>query len=39
MFSATQNFQNFIRLNCGNPWTPRLEGAVNALGAIVKQMG
>jgi DNA-binding transcriptional MocR family regulator len=38
MFSATQNFQNFIRINCGHPWTSRLERAVEILGGLVKRM-
>ena len=37
MFSATQNFQNFIRINCGHPWTNRLEYAVKILGDLVKR--
>jgi DNA-binding transcriptional MocR family regulator len=37
MFSATQNFQNFIRINCGHPWTHRLEHAVKILGDLVKR--
>lgn len=38
MFSATQNFQNFIRINCGHPWTSRLERAVEILGGLAKRM-
>jgi DNA-binding transcriptional MocR family regulator len=37
MFSATQNFRNFIRINCGHPWTSRLERAMEILGGLVKQ--
>jgi len=36
MFSATQQFPNFIRLNCGHPWTSRLARAVAALGELVR---
>jgi len=36
MFSATQQFPNFIRLNCGHPWTPRLARAVATLGGLVR---
>jgi len=36
MFSATQQFPNFIRLNCGHHWTPRLARAVATLGALVR---
>jgi DNA-binding transcriptional MocR family regulator len=35
IFSAKQKFQNFIRLNFGNPWTERIENAVRDLGRIV----
>ena len=38
MFSATQNYPNFIRLNCGHPWTPRLAQAVATLGDLVRQL-
>lgn len=38
MFSATQGFPNFFRLNCGQPWTSRTEGAVETLGRLVKRM-
>lgn len=38
MFSATQNFPNFIRLNCGHPSTSRLARAVETLGGLVKQL-
>jgi DNA-binding transcriptional MocR family regulator len=38
MFSATQNFQNFIRLNCGHPWSGKLERAVDVLGGLVKKL-
>ena len=37
MFSATQGFQNFIRINCGHPWSNRLERAVEILGRLVKR--
>jgi len=36
MFSATQQFPNFIRLNCGHPWTARLARAVATLGGLVR---
>ncbi len=38
IFSAKQKFQNFIRLNFGNPWTERIEGAVRDLGGIVSRL-
>src|SRR5258706_6280109 len=36
IFSAKQKFQNFIRLNCGNPWSPAIENAVAKLGSIIR---
>ncbi|HEV2691861.1 MAG TPA: PLP-dependent aminotransferase family protein [Verrucomicrobiae bacterium] len=38
MFSATQNFQNFIRLNCGHPWSAGFERAIDTLGRLVKKL-
>jgi DNA-binding transcriptional MocR family regulator len=38
MFSATQGFQNFIRLNCGHPWSHQIERAVGTLGRLVKRL-
>jgi DNA-binding transcriptional MocR family regulator len=38
MFSAKQSFPNFIRINCGHPWSSRLERAVGILGALVKKL-
>jgi DNA-binding transcriptional MocR family regulator len=35
IFSAKQKFQNFIRLNCGNPWSDTIEKAVRKLGEII----
>jgi DNA-binding transcriptional MocR family regulator len=35
LFSAKQKFQNFIRMNCANPWTPTIEDAVRELGRII----
>jgi DNA-binding transcriptional MocR family regulator len=37
MFSATQGFQNFIRINCGHPWSARLAQAVETLGRLVRK--
>jgi DNA-binding transcriptional MocR family regulator len=34
IFSAKQRFENFIRLSCGHPWTPRLEHALMTLGRL-----
>lgn len=38
IFSAKQGFHNFIRLNIGNPWTDRIEGAIKRLGKIMAEM-
>ncbi len=32
MFSARRQFRNFLRLNCGHPWTPGMDRAVQRLG-------
>ncbi|HTP86211.1 MAG TPA: PLP-dependent aminotransferase family protein [Bryobacteraceae bacterium] len=34
MFSARQRFRNYIRLNCGYPWSPRLDRAIRTLGRL-----
>jgi DNA-binding transcriptional MocR family regulator len=36
LFSAKQLFRNFIRLNCGNPWSDRIENAVCTIGQIIR---
>ena len=35
MFSAKQKFESFIRLNCGNPWSPLIENAIRKLGQLL----
>ena len=35
IFSATQKYRNFIRLNCAQPWDDNLEKAMITLGRIV----
>lgn len=35
LFSASRQYRNCLRLNCGNPWTPRIEAAVERLGNLV----
>jgi DNA-binding transcriptional MocR family regulator len=35
IFSPKQKYQNFIRLNFGNPWTEKVENAVRDLGRII----
>jgi len=36
IFSAKGEFRNCIRLNCGNPWTPKIEQAMKRLGEIIR---
>ena len=38
MFSASQGFENFIRINCGHRWSPRLESAIGTLGKLVETL-
>ena len=38
MFSASQGFKNFIRLNCGHPWSPGMARAVDVLGHLVRRL-
>ena len=38
IFSANQGFQNFIRLNFGNPWTDKIETAQQQLGQVMDQL-
>jgi DNA-binding transcriptional MocR family regulator len=37
MFSARQQFRNFLRLNCGHPWTLAMDQAVAKLGSILRR--
>jgi DNA-binding transcriptional MocR family regulator len=37
IFSAKKKYRNFIRLNCGNPWSPRIESAMAKLGALISE--
>jgi len=34
LFSASGQYRNCLRLNCGNPWTPRFEEALRRLGSL-----
>lgn len=38
MFSAKQQFANFIRVSCGHPWSSAAERAIGVLGYLVKRM-
>jgi DNA-binding transcriptional MocR family regulator len=37
MFSARRQFGNFLRLNCGHPWTAAMDGAIQRLGHILRR--
>ncbi|HET6407910.1 MAG TPA: PLP-dependent aminotransferase family protein [Chthoniobacteraceae bacterium] len=39
MFSASLQFENFIRINCGHPWSSRIERAIGTLGRLVQRLG
>jgi DNA-binding transcriptional MocR family regulator len=34
MFSITDNYRNFIRLNYSSPWSPEIEQAVITVGKL-----
>ncbi|WNG51354.1 PLP-dependent aminotransferase family protein [Archangium minus] len=38
IFSAQRRYGNFIRLNCGFPWSPRMEGALATLGSLARSL-
>ncbi len=38
VFSAQKRYGNFIRLSCGFPWSPRLEGALATLGSLARSL-
>lgn len=38
MFSPRSHYRNFIRLSCGEPWSPKIERAIGVLAYLVKQM-
>ena len=37
MFSPRNQFRNFIRLSCGEPWSAKIERAIGLLAYLVKQ--
>jgi len=37
IFSARRQFRHAIRINYGHPWTPKVEEAINTLGALVRK--
>ena len=38
IFSAKGKFRNFIRLNCGNPWSKTIERAIAQLGKFAQEL-
>ena len=38
LFSAQGGHQNFVRLNCGHPWSPQIERSIGILGHLVKRL-
>lgn len=38
LFSASGKYRNCLRLNCGNPWSPRLEEAIECLGLLAAKI-
>ncbi|MDB6137586.1 MAG: gntR [Verrucomicrobiaceae bacterium] len=38
MFSAKQDYRNFIRVSCGHPWSDRMERAIGMLGRMVGKL-
>ena len=37
-FSISRRFDHFIRLQYGEPWSPRMEAAIQRLGRIIKRL-
>jgi DNA-binding transcriptional MocR family regulator len=37
IFSARQQFRNFLRINCGHPWTAAMDQAIRRLGEILRR--
>lgn len=38
LFSSDGGYKNFIRINCGHPWTPTIERSIGILGHLVHQL-
>lgn len=38
IFSAKHGFKNFVRLSCGNPWSPTIEHALMRLGRLTHEL-
>ncbi|HXI82532.1 MAG TPA: PLP-dependent aminotransferase family protein [Verrucomicrobiae bacterium] len=37
MFSPKQSYKNFIRINCGHPWSERIEKALVTIGRLAEK--
>jgi len=37
LFSPTGDFRNYVRINCGHPWSSVIERAIGVLGHLVKR--
>lgn len=37
LFSPSGRYRNCLRLNCGNPWDARIDGAIRRLGQLVRE--
>jgi DNA-binding transcriptional MocR family regulator len=37
LFSPSGRYRNCLRLNCGNPWDARIDGAIRRLGQSVRE--
>ena len=38
MFTNSGKYRNFIRLNCGHPWTSRMDAAIAQLARLIDQL-
>jgi len=38
LFSASGQYRNCLRLNCGNPWSPRFDAAIRRLGGLAADL-
>lgn len=38
LFSPQGKYRNCLRLSCGTPWSPRVEGALAVLGSLARQL-
>lgn len=38
MYSSQERYGNFVRINCGNPWSDKVRVAVETVGELVREM-